>query len=56
MEILVAIADCVLVVMTIIAGVVSWFEYRIHKQKENNEHIQAVVKYLRKIDADDSKP
>lgn len=63
------IADCVLAIMAIIAGVVSWFEYRSHKQKENNkllsqlnkryisnEHIQAVVKYLRKIDADDSKP
>ena len=65
MEILVAIADCVLAIMAIIAGLVSWFEYRSHKQKENNkllsqlnkryienQDIQTVVKYLRKIDAD----
>ena len=51
--------------MAIIAGLVSWFEYRSHKQKENNkllsqlnkryienQDIQTVVKYLRKIDAD----
>lgn len=44
MEILVAIADCVLVVMTIIAGVVSWFEYRIHKQKENNKLLSQLNK------------
>ena len=58
MEILVAIADCVLAIMAIIAGLVSWFEYRSHKQKENNkllsqlnkryienQDIQTVVKY-----------
>ena len=63
------ITDCVLAIMAIIAGVVSWFEYRSHKQKENNKllsqlnkryinntGIQIVVKYLCKIDADDIKP
>lgn len=69
MEVLVAIADCVLAFMAIIAGVVSWFEYRSHKEKENNKllsqlnkryinnhDIQIVVKYLRIFDADDTKP
>ena len=63
------ITDCVLALMAIIAGIVSWFEYRSHKQKENNkllsqlnrryinsEDIQIVVRYLRDIDADDKKP
>ena len=69
MEVLVAIADCVLAFMAIIAGVVSWFEYRSHKEKENNKllsqlnkryinnnDIKIVVKYLRMVDADDTKP
>ena len=42
MEVLVAIADCVLAFMAIIAGVVSWFEYRSHKEKENK-----TLEYLR---------
>lgn len=62
-------ADCILAIMAIIAGAVSLFEYNSHKQKENNkllsqlnrryinnEDIQTVVKYLRNIDADDTKP
>ena len=35
MEVLVAIANCVLAIMAIIAGIVSWIEYKGHKQKEN---------------------
>lgn len=63
------ISNCILAIMAIIAGFVSWFEYRSHKQKENNKllsqlnkryinnkDIQIVVKYLRKIDPDDTKP
>lgn len=63
------IANCILATMAIIAGAVSWFEYKSHKQKENNkllsqlnrryvnsEDIQTVVRYLRDIGADDTKP
>lgn len=63
------ITDCVLAIMAIIAGIVSWIEYKGHKQKANNKllsqlnkryidnkDIQVVVRYLRKIDADDTKP
>lgn len=63
------IADCILAIMAIIAGAVSWFEYKSHKQKENNkllsqlnrryvnsEDIQSVVRYLREVGADDTKP
>ena len=63
------VAECILAIMAIIAGVVSWFEYRSYKQKENNKllsqlnkrylnskDIQTVVRYLRDIDADDTKP
>ena len=42
MEVLVAIADCVLAFMAIIAGVVSWFEYRSHKEKENINSISGI--------------
>lgn len=63
------IANCVLAVMAVIAGVVSWFEFRSHKQKENNkllsqlnqryisnQDIQTVVRYLREIDPDNIAP
>lgn len=62
------LADCILAIMAIVAGVVSWFEYKSHKQKENNkllsqlnkryinsEDIQKVIKYIRDIDAADEK-
>lgn len=62
-------ANCVIAIMAIIAGVVSWFEFRSHKQKENNkllsqlnqryisnQDIQTVVRYLREIDPDNTSP
>lgn len=62
-------ADCIVAVMALLAGVVSWVEYHSHKQKENNKllsqlnkrylgsaEIQKVVKYLREIDPSDEKP
>ena len=55
--------------MAILAGIVSYFEYNSHKQKENNKllsqlnrrylndkDIQTVVRYLREIDPSDDKP
>lgn len=63
------IANCVLALMAIIASIVSWFEYKSYKQKENNKllsqlnkryinnnDIQTVVRYLREIDPDDKVP
>lgn len=69
MIILSTISECILAIMAIIAGVVSWNEYKNHKQKENNKllsqlnrrytcnnDIQFVVRYLREIDPDKDKP
>ena len=63
------ISNCILAVMAIVAGVVSYYEYNSHKQKENNKllsqlnrrylndkDIQAVVRYLREIDPSDDEP
>lgn len=63
------IASCILAIMAIIAGAISLYEYKRHKQQENNKllsqlnkryinskDIQTVVRYLRNIDADDTKP
>lgn len=62
-------ADCIVAVMALLAGIVSWIEYHSHKQKEDNKllsqlnkrylgsaEIQKVVKYLREIDPSDEKP
>ncbi len=69
MTIVSIVSDYILAIMAIIAGIVSWFEYKSHKQKEsnkllsqlnkrytNNNDIQLVVRYLRDIDADKDKP
>jgi hypothetical protein len=63
------IADCILAVMAIIAGIVSLIEYSSHKKKENNKlfsqlnkryeknrNIQTVVRYLRDKEASDKEP
>ena len=68
-SVIIAISNCVVAIMAIVAGVVSWIEYNSHKQKENNKllsqlnkrylgnkDIQTVVRYLRKIDADSKVP
>ncbi|MBQ7421800.1 MAG: hypothetical protein IJV27_06660 [Prevotella sp.] len=62
-------ANWILAIMAVVAGFISLIEYCSHKQKENNKlfsqlnkryinntDIQIVVRYLRKIDADDIKP
>lgn len=59
------ISNCILAIMAIVAGVVSWFEYQSYKRKENNkllsqlnrrytgnDDIQTVVRYLREIEPD----
>ena len=64
-----SIAEWILAIMAIVAGIISWKEYKSHKQKENNkllsqlnrryinnEDIQTVIRYLRVIDPDDKKP
>ena len=64
-----SIAEWILAIMAIVAGFISWKEYKSHKQKENNkllsqlnrryinnEDIQTVIRYLRVIDPDDKKP
>ena len=64
-----AVANSVMAVMAIAAGVVSWREHKRHKTQKNdkllsqlnrryigNNDIQTVVKYLRKIDASDEVP
>ena len=64
-----SIAEWILAIMAIVAGIISWKEYKSHKQKENNkllsqlnrryinnEDIQTVIRYLRVIDPNDVKP
>ena len=64
-----AVADCVLVIMAIVACVFSWIEIHSHKEKENNKllsqlnkryiennDIQTVVRYLREIDSTPQVP
>ena len=63
------ISNCILAIMAIVAGVVSWFEYQSYKRKENNkllsqlnrrytgnDDIQTVVRYLREIEPDNAPP
>lgn len=63
------ICDCVMVVTTIVALIISYIQYRLHKQKERsilftnlnqryleNADIQTVVRYLSKTDPAQKKP
>lgn len=42
------IANCILATMAIIAGAVSWFEYKSHKQKENNKLLKGTERSVYK--------
>ena len=69
MTIVSIVSDYILAIMAIIAGIVSWFEYKSHKEKEDNKlfsqlnrryeknrSIQRVVRYLRDVEATNKEP